>query len=377
MDFDFNDEQTMLQDLVSRYVAENYDLADRVRYRREPEGFMSANWRLLGELGLLSMPFAESYNGLGGGRIETMVVSEGLGRGLCVDPYLSDILLAGGLLQAAGTKAQCESWLPRIMTGEARIALAHVEHDARFNPLYVRCTAKANADQANPDQQCAEINGTKTFVMAPVGVYSFIVTARDCSGPDGSDGLSLWLVAADDPGIDRHVYRLTDGSLAAEIVFRGVRGERMGGGADELLAIMDEVRIAACAEMVGIMSTMFDATLEHIKTRKQFGQAIGNFQAIQHRMADLYVMLEQSRSHTLRAALLPVEGTGPSPSIAAAKSFVSAAAVKLGEECIQFHGGMGTTDELALGHGHKRILVLASLFGDAESELARYVGMVA
>jgi alkylation response protein AidB-like acyl-CoA dehydrogenase len=370
VDFDLNEEQAMLRDLVARFIADNYDLADRVRYRREPEGFLPANWQALGELGLLLMPFPEEIGGLGGGRTEIAIVMEGLGRGLCVEPYLSDLLLAGGLIQLAGTDAQRESWLPRIMAGQARVALAHVEHQARYNPLHVQCTARADGD-------IAEINGTKTFVMSPEGVDAFIVTAREQGSADDRDGLTLWLVAADAPGIDRRNYRLSDGSLAAEIVFRGVQGERMDGGAEHLLAIIDEIRIAACAEMVGIMSTLFDSTIEHIKTRKQFGQPLGSFQAIQHRMADLYVLLEQSRSQMLRASLLPAEGSGPSACVAAAKSFLSAAAVKLGEECIQFHGGMGTSDELSIGHGHKRILVLATLFGDAESELARYAKLVA
>jgi alkylation response protein AidB-like acyl-CoA dehydrogenase len=164
--------------------------------------------------------------------------------------------------------------------------------------------------------------------------------------------------------------------MACELRFHGTPAERLDGGSAELLAVFDEARIAACAEMVGIMATLFDATLEHVRTRRQFGQAIGSFQAVQHRMADLYVLLEQSRSHILRAALSLDDGVR-SIAIAAAKSFVSASAVRLGEECIQFHGGMGTTDELAIGHGHKRILLLASLLGDADSELARYAAMVA
>jgi len=147
-----------------------------------------------------------------------------------------------------------------------------------------------------------------------------------------------------------------------------VKGERLDGGADALLATFDEVRLAACAEMVGIMALLFDTTLEHLRTRRQFGQPIGSFQAIQHRMADQYAALEQSRSQMLRAALMPQDRAA----IAGAKAFISAAAILLGEECVQFHGGMGVSDELAIGHGHKRILLLASLLGDSESELQRY-----
>ena len=169
-------------------------------------------------------------------------------------------------------------------------------------------------------------------------------------------------------------YRLIDGSVACEVRLHGVtQAERLDGGSDALLATFDEARIAACAEMIGLMALLFEQTLEHLRTRKQFGQPIGTFQAIQHRMADQYAALEQSRSQMLRAAL--TNGNGASAAIAGAKAFVSEAAVKLGEECIQFHGGMGISDELAIGHGHKRILLLATLLGDSESELGRYVAL--
>lgn len=359
----------MLRDLVSRFAQERCALPDRRRSREEPGGFSRQNWRTLAELGLLAMPFAERNGGLGGGRVETITVGEELGRGLCAEPYLTDILLAARLLESAGTDAQRETWLPRVIAGEARLALAHFEHQARFNPLYVRCAIRAEGD-------AGKLSGTKTFVLAGEGVDAYLVSARERGEPDDLDGLSLWLVSADATGLDRRSYRLTDSSIACELRLHGAAAEKLAGGGRELLAIFDEVRIAACAEMVGIMAVMFDATLEHVRTRKQFGQPIGGFQAIQHRMADLYVLLEQSRSQMLRAALTEDGGT-PSAAIAGAKSLVSANAVRLGEECIQFHGGMGTTDELAIGHGHKRILLLATLLGDAETELARYARLAA
>lgn len=370
MDFELDEEQTMLRDLVSRFAADHCGLAERAAHRGEAEGFSRANWRLLGELGLLAMPFAEEHGGLGGGAVEIMTVAEQLGRGLCTEPYLTDLLLAARLLERAGTPSQRKAWLPRIMAGETRIALAHFEHQARFNPLYVRCDARATGTSEG------KLIGAKTLVLSGAGVDGYIVSAREGGAPDVVDGLSLWFVAVDAPGIERHAYRVTDGSMACELRFHGTPAERLEGGSAELLAVFDEARIAACAEMVGIMATLFDATLEHVRTRQQFGQTIGSFQAVQHRMADLYVLLEQSRSHILRAALSLDDGVR-SIAIAAAKSFVSASAVRLGEECIQFHGGMGTTDELAIGHGHKRILLLASLLGDADSELARYAAMVA
>ena len=366
MDFDLDEEQTMLGDLVARFVGDRYNLAARAGYRLTSDGFSRDNWGLLAELGLLALPFAEESGGLGGGVVELITVMEQFGRGLCVEPYLSDLILGGLLLERAGTQRQRAEWLPRIIAGETRVALAHFEHQARFNTAYVSTQVHGEGDRA-------ELSGGKTFVLAGEGVDAYIISARDHGSPGDTHGLSLWLVPASTSGLDRRSYRLTDGSVACELRFRNLKGaQRLSGGAEELLDIFETSRIAACAEMVGIMATLFDATLEHVRTRRQFGQAIGSFQAVQHRMADLYVLLEQSRSHLLRATLTNGDARRRAAAIAGAKSFIGASAVKLGEECIQFHGGMGITDELAIGHGQKRILLLASLLGNAGSELVRY-----
>lgn len=369
MNFDLDDEQTMVRDLVARYAADRVNLSDRARDRQTPTGFSPSNWRMLGELGLLSLPFSTNAGGMGGGVVELITVMEQLGRGLCTDPYLSDLLLGGRLLERAGTVAQRDTWLPAIMAGDKRIVLAHAETAARFHPTYVQC-------RAAPLDDGWQLTGSKTFVLSAEGADAFIVSARDHGAPDATDGLSLWLVPAETAHLERRCYRLIDDSVACELRLHGVTGaERLDGGSDALLASFDEARIAACAEMIGVMTLLFEQTLEHLRTRKQFGQPIGSFQAIQHRMADQYAALEQARSQMLRAAL--TVGPGASAAIAGAKAFVSEAAVRLGEECIQFHGGMGISDELAIGHGHKRILLLATLLGDSESELGRYVALTA
>lgn len=362
VDFELDDEQGMIRDLVSRFAAEQSDFADRHRQRAEPQGFSAANWRMLGELGLLALPFGAAVGGMDGGPVEVVTVMEGFGRGLCAEPYLSDLLLAGRLLDRAGSVAQREQWLPDITSGERRLVLAHMEHGARFDPLFVQCRAQSSDGRTT-------LRGNKTFVLSGEGAAGFIVSARE----DGASGLSLWLVDATAAGLNRHAYRLVDGSIALELQLHDVTAERLDGGAEALLACFEDARLAACAEMVGIMATMFDDTLEHVRTRKQFGQSIGSFQGIQHRMADQYAALEQSRSWMLRAALMPQDPAA----VAGAKSYIGAAGVKLAEECVQFHGGMGVSDELRLGHGHKRILLLATLLGDSESELKRYLALSA
>lgn len=367
MNFDLDEQQAMLGDLVGRFMADRYDVGRRARYRAEPEGFSRDNWRTLGELGLLALPFAEDQGGLGGGTTELVVVMEALGRGLCAEPYLSDLLLAGRVLDLAGTPAQRAEWLPAIMAAEKRLALAHAETAGRFNPAFVACAVEGGSD-------APRLSGAKTFVQAGVGVDGFIVSAREHGAVDAADGLSLWLVAPDAPGLSVCAYRLVDGSAACELRLQGVTGAaRLAGGGDELFAAFDTARVAACAEMVGVMSMLFDATLEHLRTRRQFGQPLGAFQALQHRAAEVCASLEQSRSQLYRAALASPDGRPAA--IAGAKAFISAAAVKLGEACIQFHGGMGISDELAIGHGHKRILLLSTLLGDSDAELERYVAL--
>lgn len=367
MNFDLDDQQAMLRDMVARFAADRYDIEKRARYRKSPEGFSAENWAMLAELGLLALPFSEDQGGIGGGIVDIITVAEELGRGLVGEPWLSDVLMAARLLDRAGSDAQREAWIGRIITGETRIALAHSEQRARYNPNYVTTEARDGV-----------LTGAKTFVLAGAGAEAFVVSARESGGVADPAGIGLWLVPADAKGLERRDYRLTDGSVASELRLHGVSaGERLpGDAAAALAATFDEARIAACAEMVGVMDMLLQATLEHVRTRKQFGQAIGSFQAIQHRMAQLYVRLEQSRSHLLRAALAS-DDAARAQTIAGAKAFVSENAVLLGEDSIQLHGGMGVTEELPIGHGHKRILLLANLFGDADAELARYVQLAA
>jgi len=371
VDFELNEDQVLLKGLVENFVEDRYDLARRAGYQREAQGFSTENWRLMAELGLLALPFAAGHGGLDGGVVEIITVMEALGAGLVAEPVLPALLIAGRLIEAAGTDAQKAAWLPRIIAGEARIALAHFEHAARYNLSAVATTAKV------AESGGTVIDGAKTMVMAGVGADGLLVSARLSGGCGDPAGIGLFVVPADARGVDARAYRLTDGSVASEVHFRGVTdAQPLAGGFAAFATVIDEARIAACAEMLGIMTRLFDATLEHVRTRKQFGAALGSFQVIQHRMADNFVRLEQSRSQLYRAALAAA-GAGRARAIAGAKSLIAANAIALGEDCIQLHGGMGTTDELAIGHGHKRLLLLASLFGDADAELERYLDMAA
>lgn len=362
LQFSMTDEQVMLQALLERFVAERYASGQRVTYRAAAHGYSPENWTQLAELGVLGAAFDVEYGGLGGGPDATMVLMEALGRGLVAEPVLEQVVLPGRLIEQAHARAQAQRWLPRLIGGETHLALAHFEQSTGR----LLDTVKTVARHATPGNV---LDGEKAFVPAGAGADIYIVSARSSDG--SSSELGFYLVRANAPGLTARPYRLVDGSMACTLSLRATPAfEMLDCGAEAFLRAMDDARIAAGAEMLGIMSTLFDATLEHARNRKQFGAPLGTFQVIQHRLADLYVRLEQSRSQLYRAALsAPVDRPA---AVAAMKSYISAAAIEMGEQCIHLHGGMGMADEVAIGHGHKRILVLATLLGDADDELQRF-----
>ena len=356
MNFDLTEDQVLMKATVERFVADSCgDLTGRRAARATPAGFSAANWRRLAATGLLALPVSAANGGLGGGRAEIVTVMEVLGRGLVAEPVL-EALVTALLLDAVGDAA---ALLP-LIAGEARVVLAHAEREARYNFTQVSVTAK-------PAAGGVRIDGTKIAVVAGGAADAFIVSAR------AADGIGFWHVAADAPGVERRAYRLADGSVAAELTLRSVEisaSARLAVGFEALAPVVAMARLAAAAEMLGVMNLLFEATLAHVKTRSQFGQPLGSFQVIQHRLVDAYVATEQARSHVLRAALAPAAEFGRAA--AGAKAFVAAAALGVAHTAVQLHGGMGITDELVIGHGLKRIRVLALTFGDGTAALDDY-----
>ncbi len=361
MQFALTPEQTLLKDAMDAFVRDHSRPEQRRADRAQSRGYGTRNWRSLADIGVLGLPFSADEGGLGAGARELITVMESLGRGLCVEPVLEEVVVAGSLLARAGSASQKATWLPRLMGGDAHLALAHFEPTARFDLADVRTQARASGGSV-------VLDGEKSVVPLAQSADVWIVSARESGEGGGPEAIAFYLVAPDSAGIERSDFQLIDGSRASAIRFRGVKaGERLHGGFAELAAAIEVGRLAACAEMVGIMSTLFEATVDYLKTRQQFGRPLSSFQALQHRLADLYVRLEQSRSHLYRATA----DCGES-SIAGTKSYISRAAVEIGEECVHLHGGIGTTDDLPIGHGFKRLILLANLFGDANSELLRF-----
>ncbi len=352
MNFDLNEDQALLKASVERFVADRYggDIERRRGYLQQAHGFSPDNWRVLAELGLLALPFAEADGGLGGGPVELITVAETLGSGLVVEPWLTATVLAGRLLADAGSPAQKAAWLPAIIDGSARVTLAQAEHDGRYAIDFAATAVRGG-----------RISGRKTFVLGAPGADALIVTAR------GDDGVGLHLVRTDANGVDIRPYRIADGSLAGEVALHEAAAEPLPGGMAALHAAVSLTMLAACGELVGLAALLHRTTVDYARTRRQFGVPIGSFQSLQHRMVDDYAALEQARSMSCRAALAPT-----AQQIAGAKAFVSEAATRIAHSAVQIHGGMGMTDELLVGHALKRVMLLARLFGDVSTQLRAF-----
>lgn len=370
MDFTLSEDQSALHDLVTRFIDRDYGFHERQALKDTPEGFSRDKWARLAELGLLSLPFPEAFGGLGGTALDTMIVMESFGRGLVLEPYLSTIILAGNMVCDAGTAEQKAALLPALAEGSLLMALAHYEPHARYDLSQVET-------KAVPEGSGWKLSGTKAVVVGGAAADTFLVSAKTADGSPDGHGVSLFLVDAGADGVTVAPYPTQDGGRAADLRLDGVHvpaGSLVGKRDEGLPAIergICRANVALCAEAVGIMSALLPTTVEYLKTRKQFGVPIGTFQALKHRMADMYIACEQARSITCLAAAR-VDAPGPREIISGAKALVARNARFVGQEAVQLHGGMGVTDELIVGHYFKRLTMIAATFGDFDHHLGRF-----
>jgi alkylation response protein AidB-like acyl-CoA dehydrogenase len=362
VNFDLTETQAMLKALVERFCADVHglDLEKRRRQRKASGGFDRANWRQLAELGITALPFPESAGGLDGGAVEIITVAEALGRSLAIEPFTECLVPAANLANAAQQKELVEG----LVSGETLAALAITEAAGRYNLAHVETKAR----QAGEGWR---LTGAKTAVWHGVAADKLVVSARVSGDVRSADGIALFLVDSDAAGVDRRAWVAADGQLAAELQLTEAPAVRLGSlGLAELENAVRAAWLAGSAEMVGLAALLFDQTLAYVKTRVQFGKALGSFQVIQHRLTDCYVALEQARSMVYRAALAPEAERARQ--IAGTRAFVSDAARSVAHEAVQFHGGMGVTDELLIGHGLKQIQMLSRLWGDPETAAAAF-----
>ncbi|MBV8468361.1 MAG: acyl-CoA dehydrogenase family protein [Burkholderiaceae bacterium] len=374
MNFEHNEDRRMLADSLDRFVTEQYGFATRDRIARSPQGYSSELWRRFAELGVVGALFAERDGGYGGAGFDIAVVFEALGRGLVVEPFLGTAVLAGGVIAAAGDDTQ-RGVLAKILDGTTLAAFAHGEPDSGFELARVATTARRTAGGW-------VLDGAKAVVLHGDQADLFVVSARTAGPVDAQEGVSLFLVNARTPGIATRGYRLVDGGRAAEVSLRGVEvgAQALIGSEGGAFPIIERVVgtgvLALVAEAVGAMDVAKEATLDYLRTRKQFGVPIGSFQALQHRMADLLLEVEQARSAMINAAAaMDADRVTRERALSAAKVSIGRIGALVAEECIQMHGGIGMTWELPLAHYAKRLVMIDHQLGDEDHHLERYIAL--
>ncbi len=371
MDFTLNEEQRMLDDSVAKFLANDYDFETRQGYAASESGYSPDVWRQFAEFGWTAVPFSESDGGFGYGPLETMLIMHHFGRGLVVEPYLANVVLAGGALARTGSAEQKTRWLEPLIGGELQTALAHTEPQSRYRLADVATSAAPEGDDA------FVLSGHKGVVLNGGNAELLIVSARTSGAQSDETGVSLFAVPANADGVSVRRYATVDGQTAAEISLDGVRvsRDRLLGEADAAYPALDAVFgnaiLAVCAEAVGIMRILTDKTVEYSKSRVQFGVPIGSFQALQHRMVDMLTACEQSYSLLLWATMLAADGGDAARAASSLKYQIGTAGKRVGQEAVQLHGGMGVTWELDVAHYFKRLTAIGQLFGNADHHLDR------
>jgi alkylation response protein AidB-like acyl-CoA dehydrogenase len=370
MDFNFNQEQLQFADALKRWIGRDYSFETRRAIVHSDTGTSASAWATLAELGMTALPVPEENGGFNGSAVDMFVVMQELGRGLVVEPYFATVLGAE-FLRLAGGRGDL---LERIASGELKLACALGERQSRHDMFDIATRAVANADGW-------VLHGEKKVVIHGAQAGMLVVSARTGGEQRGQDGVSLFVLPADTAGITVTGYRTLDGQRAADVRFDKVSVPRSsllgeeGKGALILDAALDYGSGLLCAEALGAMEAIFEATLEYLKTRQQFGAPIGKFQALQHRMADMVIHLEQARSMALLAAvkLGSSDASERRRAVSAAKYRINQAARFVGQQAVQLHGGMGVTDELPAAHYFKRLATIELTLGDSDHHLARFI----
>jgi alkylation response protein AidB-like acyl-CoA dehydrogenase len=373
VDFRYTEEQLALQDTLRRFISRDYGFEQRRALSGSQLGYSADAWRQYAEFGLLALPFPEAFGGLGGGSIDVMVVMEMLGQGLLLEPYLSTVVLCGGLIRDAASEELKKALLPGIAAGRVQIALAAYEAAGRYDLAHVAC-------RALPDGGGWRLSGRKSVVLDGPSADYLLVSARTGGNVAEAQGISLFLVPRAAAGLTLIAYPTHSGGRAADVELRDVQI-----GADSVIGVpgeahgiieraVDSGQAALCAEALGIVAALNDATLSYLKSRKQFGVPIGNFQALQHRMAEMFIAAEQLRSMAIIAAVHADsrDAAERRRAVSGAKAYVGQAARFIGQQAVQLHGAMGMVDGIIVSHYFKRLTMIDMSLGDADFHLARF-----
>lgn len=372
MNFELSEEQQLLQDSVARFVADHYSLEARRKLADSTIGYSEDHWKQFAELGWLALPFSEEDGGLGGTVIDAMVVMEQFGKGLILEPYFATVILGGGVLKRLPSSDSRTARINAVMEGQMKLALATTELQSRWDLHDVVSTATADGDGF-------VLNGTKSVVLHGASADGIIVSLRTQGGQFDKDGISLFWVDPKAEGVSLKAYPTVDGLRAAELTLEKVSVPSdallgpLHGGYEILDAVAQEATLALSAEGLGAMERLYKDTVEYTQNREQFDHPLSDFQTLQHRMVEMFMEYEQCKSLLYRATLeFAQDGMDASKSVSACKHLVGVAGRFIGENAVQLHGGMGVTEELAIGHYFKRLFVIDTQFGNADYHLERY-----
>lgn len=373
MNFNLSEEQRMIQESVERFIEDNYNLESRVALSTKSPGFSTDHWKTMAELGWLGLPFAESDGGFGGNQIDVMVVMEQFGRGLVLEPYLASIVMGGGALKRGGSEALKSEMLPGVIDGTRQLAFAYAEQQARFDLHDVTTTARREGEGFI-------LNGQKSMVQNAETADQVVVSARTSGGQIDEDGITLFLVDTDAEGVSRENFPTVDGLRASEISFKdvSVNAVRVLGEVDSgfsiLNAVANDAMLALSAEAVGTMEILYKDTVAYTQEREQFDHPLSDFQVLQHRMVEMFMEYEQCKSLLYRAIMETVSGdpVTAQKTIHGLMHAIGKYGYFIGENAVQLHGGMGVTEELRLGHYFKRLIVIDTMFGNADFHLQRF-----
>jgi alkylation response protein AidB-like acyl-CoA dehydrogenase len=373
MDFEYSEEQRLLADTLKRFLTTNYSLDARAKILASEEGYSQEVWAALAEMGLLGLPYDAEYGGFGGSAVDVMIVMEAIGEGLVLEPYLATVGLGGQVVARAGTEAQKRRILTAVAEGKAKLALAQTERGARYDLRHVATAARrAGAGWVLDGEKCAVLHGGCADLL--------IVPARTAGGVTDPRGISLFLVPQGTPGVTLREYRTIDNLRAVDIRLSAaaVPEEALigpeGGGLALLEEVVDYGTALLCAEAVGAIRYANEATLAYLKSRRQFGVPIGSFQVLQHRMVDMLISYEQSRSMACLACVKvdTADAAERRRVVSAAKIKIADACRHVSQEAVQLHGGMGMTEDLKISHTFRRLTMIAQTFGDVDHHLERF-----
>ena len=376
MDFEYSDEQRLLSETLRKFLSTGYSFDARTKIVASPAGVSEDVWAALAEMGILGVPFEAEHGGFGGTTVDMMVVMEALGEALVAEPYLATVGLGGRFVARGASAEQQARILPALIQGKLKMAFAQTELGARWDLRRVSTRATKSGDGW-------VLEGDKRAALHGGCADRLVVSARTAGAADDARGISLFLVERNAPGVAVTEYRGLDNLRVADVRLSGVRVGRdaLLGAEGEGFGLMDEVvdyvTVLLCAEAVGAIKYAHDATLEYLKTRRQFGVPIGSFQALQHRMVDILISYEQARSIACLACVKvdTADAAERRRVVSAAKIKIADAARHVSQEAVQLHGGMGMTEELKISHTFRRLTMIAQAFGDADHHLARFAAV--